>query len=106
MISLLLCIVVSVVTFSDGHLIDILPLLVLSELGGVPVFHHQDVLTVLLTGPTFTLNVASEGLREVELDDQVTRWNIDSLLDDAGGDEDIDLSTSKLFQFLIHYFLL
>ena len=92
--------------FSDRHLVHIHPALVLQQLGLVSLLHHQDVAAVLLPGSTFALDVTPEGLREVELDDQITRRDVNSLLHDTGGHQHIDLSCPEPLESLVHPFLL
>ena len=94
------------VTLPHGHLVHPQPLLVLSLLLTVPLFHQEDVLARLLPGSPLTLDVTPKCLRKVKLHHQVTRWNINSFLHHAGGHKDIHCSYSELPQCLLHPVLL
>ena len=57
----------------------------------VSLFYHQDVVTSSLPGSSLALHEASEGLRKVELDDEVTAGDVNTLLNNTGRDKNIDL---------------
>ena len=48
-------------------------------------------MTSSLPGSSLALHEASEGLRKVELDDEVTAGDVNTLLNNTGRDKNIDL---------------